>query len=234
MLSPAYLVGLDLGQVNDPTALAIMEIQFNVGLQHLYLARHLQRFELGTPYPDIVEQVGALLTKLPRPLAWREEMRRLQALRSRQPVPPLYRLIIDNTGVGRPIGDMFARLAPRPVRVTLTTGHMVSQHEQDEFTVPKRDVVCAFQLVIESRRFKTPRSSPEASTLVKEALNFEYKLSTKTGDDTYGAWREGTHDDLLLAAAMAIWYGERNTPPPPRQVRISRAALLPHTHRTRV
>ncbi|MEJ7861626.1 MAG: hypothetical protein WKF90_08310 [Pyrinomonadaceae bacterium] len=23
--------------------------------------------------------------------------------------------------------------------------------------------------------------------------------------DTYGAWREGTHDDLVLAAALALW-----------------------------
>ena len=27
--------------------------------------------------------------------------------------------------------------------------------------------------------------------------------------DTYGAWREGVHDDLVLATALACWYAER-------------------------
>ncbi len=27
--------------------------------------------------------------------------------------------------------------------------------------------------------------------------------------DSYGAWREGTHDDLVLAVALALWAGER-------------------------
>jgi len=26
---------------------------------------------------------------------------------------------------------------------------------------------------------------------------------------SYGAWREGTHDDLVLATALACWAGER-------------------------
>jgi hypothetical protein len=28
------------------------------------------------------------------------------------------------------------------------------------------------------------------------------------GHDQHGAWREGTHDDLVLAVALACWYGE--------------------------
>jgi hypothetical protein len=26
--------------------------------------------------------------------------------------------------------------------------------------------------------------------------------------DTYGAWREGTHDDLILAVMMAVWWAQ--------------------------
>ncbi len=45
---------------------------------------------------------------------------------------------------------------------------------------------------------------------------------TLAGNDTYEAWREGDHDDLVLAAAMAAWYGEKKLrsilylPPLPR------------------
>lgn len=35
-------------------------------------------------------------------------------------------------------------------------------------------------------------------------LSFQVKI-TDAGNDTYGAWRDGTHDDLVLAVALACW-----------------------------
>lgn len=31
------------------------------------------------------------------------------------------------------------------------------------------------------------------------------KVNVSTGHDSYEAWREGDHDDLVLAAALAAW-----------------------------
>lgn len=31
---------------------------------------------------------------------------------------------------------------------------------------------------------------------------------TTAANDVYGAWREGTHDDLVLAASLALWAGK--------------------------
>ena len=50
--------------------------------------------------------------------------------------------------------------------------------------------------------------APEAALLVQELLNFQVKVTT-AGNDTYGVWREGQHDDLVLATAVALWFGER-------------------------
>lgn len=33
---------------------------------------------------------------------------------------------------------------------------------------------------------------------------FKVKIST-SGHDSYEAWREGDHDDLVLAALLALW-----------------------------
>ncbi len=46
---------------------------------------------------------------------------------------------------------------------------------------------------------------PEAETLMNELLNFEVKI-TAAANDVYGAWREGTHDDLVLAVALTCWW----------------------------
>ncbi len=43
---------------------------------------------------------------------------------------------------------------------------------------------------------------------MQEMQAFRMKINLETMHDSYGAWREGTHDDLLLALAIACWYGE--------------------------
>jgi hypothetical protein len=47
----------------------------------------------------------------------------------------------------------------------------------------------------------------EVDTLQTELGHFELKIS-QAGHDSYGAWREGTHDDLVLALAVALWYAQ--------------------------
>jgi len=59
---------------------------------------------------------------------------------------------------------------------------------------------------------KIPSTLPEAHTLLKEMTNFRVKIS-QAGHDSYGAWREGTHDDLLLAVALACWAAEKKALP---------------------
>jgi hypothetical protein len=48
-----------------------------------------------------------------------------------------------------------------------------------------------------------------APVLRRELLNFKVKINIATGHDSYEAWREGDHDDLVLAVALACWCGER-------------------------
>ena len=35
------------------------------------------------------------------------------------------------------------------------------------------------------------------------------KIDPLTAHDSYGAWREGAHDDMVLAVAIAVWWGLR-------------------------
>jgi hypothetical protein len=55
------------------------------------------------------------------------------------------------------------------------------------------------------------RGIGHAATLRAELKNFRAKVSA-TGHDSYGAgddWRHGNHDDLVLAVALSVWWGER-------------------------
>jgi len=40
-------------------------------------------------------------------------------------------------------------------------------------------------------------------------LNFRAKIDPATAHDSYSAWREQDHDDLVLSVALACWWGER-------------------------
>jgi hypothetical protein len=148
--------------------------------------RHLERFELGTRYPDVIERVGRLLSSAP--------------LRGKRAA-----LLVDKTGVGASVVDSLVRAGLGPIAVTIHGGSAVSRDEHG-YRVPKRDLVSATQVLLQNGRLKIARGLPLAETLKAELLNFRVKIDPKTAHDSYEHWREAEHDDLVLATAMACWF----------------------------
>ncbi len=232
----SFYCGLDLGQKADFTAVAVIEEQvwldkwttehpwaYRVGLSELrgrkpgwvspaelspstltqvlginyhegqpagapLSLRHLERFELGTPYPRIVERVASMLA-----------------------TPPLFErptaLLVDQTGVGQGVVDQFVQVGLSPIPVWITGGDKVNYSSDDgSFRVPKRDLVAAVQVLMQNERLKIARALPEAETLRQELQNFRIKIDPRTAHDSYSHWREGQHDDLVLATALAGWF----------------------------
>jgi hypothetical protein len=179
------LVGLDLGSAADPTALVVLESTSSPAgpKRDDYAIRHLERFPLNQPYPTYVDRVVELMRT--------PELRRAT-------------LVIDYTGVGRPVFDMFD-LVPglSPLGILITGGTTVT-HKGRIWRVPKRDLATAVLALLQSKRLRVSSRIPEASVLVTELLNFRVKI-TLAGNDQYEAWREGDHDDYVLAAACACW-----------------------------
>jgi hypothetical protein len=150
----------------------------------------LQRFPLGTPYTEIVPAVAHLATT--------------ELLRESP-------LVVDQTGVGRAVVDMLYQVVGWIVPVTITAGRAVTQAEDRSWHVPKKELVTSLQVIMQSRRLLIARSLPDAATLVRELQNFQVKI-TAAANETFGTWRDGQHDDLVLAVALASWWGERNPP----------------------
>jgi hypothetical protein len=206
-----FILGLDLGQAGDYTALAVLEQTWPEldGTTARYDVRHLERMPLGTSYPEVVKQVSE----------------RVYALRD---LDASLTLVVDQTGVGRPVVDLLrdAALPCRLVPIMITGGQTVTQTEEQHgwvkttsFHVPKRDLVSVFAVLLQSGRIRVAQDLLAAQLLVQELLNFRVKISL-AGRDSYGAgeeWRDGAHDDLVLAVALAAWYGE-NPPSVPMGV----------------
>jgi len=232
-----YYLGLDLGQSSDYTALAIVEeplwlgageitledfgiyppetvgenagwispsrltahqAHLVVGMKYRYgrpahpplYLRHLQRFELGTSYSDIVQAVKKLLLR--EPIG-----KRLKRTR----------LLVDKTGVGAAVTDGFRSEGVRPIEITIHGGENLGTDPYG-FRVPKRSLVAAVQILLQNHRLKIAGHLRDAETLRRELENFRQKMDPKTAHESYSHWREGDHDDLVIAVAMAAWYRE--------------------------
>jgi hypothetical protein len=200
-----YFVGLDLGQKQDPTALAVVEwteyagawdaAAFGFRTETSLSLRHLERVPLGTPYPEVVYRVGC-------------------TMRSRQLAGAECRhLVVDGTGVGPAVVDLLHRedLQSRLWPVTITGGD-TERHADGYYRVPKRDLIVGLQVLMQLGGLQIAEGMKEGATLVKEMAEMRVKVSG-SGHEQFGAWRSGEHDDLVLAVALACWAVRRVTPP---------------------
>jgi len=184
-----YVLGLDLGQARDYTAISIARRTEQNGKGH-YALQHLERCALGTPYPAIVQRITGLDRKIREGPYWGD-----------------CRVVVDATGVGRPVVDLLEDVRGLDVYpVTITGGDEVNR-DGNWFRVPKRELVSGLQVLLQTERLKIARELPYAETFVTELRDFRVKI-TESGNDTYGAWRDGSHDDLVLSVAIACFVGE--------------------------
>jgi hypothetical protein len=117
-------------------------------------------------------------------------------------------LVLDLTGVGRAIGDIFAVAGLAPIGVTITAGDSVTS-EGLNYHVPKLNLVSRLQALLHNGQLKIHKGLAEASTLVNELQSFRAEVSA-SGFWRFGA-RSGKHDDLVLATAIALWRAHGDT-----------------------
>jgi hypothetical protein len=96
------------------------------------------------------------------------------------------------------------------IAVTIHGGDRVTEDPEDErhMGVPKRDLVNSLLIAFQSGRYRVSKKIEKFMSFVQEAQNFKMKIK-KGGHDSYEAWREAEHDDMVLSACLACWYSER-------------------------
>jgi hypothetical protein len=156
-----YCVGVDLGQSADPTAIAVLAHAKGVidhgnsferahGLSKQTPAeridvRHLERVALGTPYPAIVQHVADLLQRPP--------------LNGHDGIKPA-QVVIDETGVGRAVGDIFDAAGLSPIRVSITAGAEVTNAGIRRWHVSKSVLISTAERAIDDQITRSSRMTP--------------------------------------------------------------------------
>ena len=177
------LIGVDIGQKRDPTALAVAEAEKREEEWH-FLVRHLERLPLGTPYPEVSRRLAKVVT----------------AVHARAGERP--RIFVDATGVGQPVVDLLSVADVRAVACYFNHGDRRTEKDGHEIVIGKAYLVSRLQALLQTRRVHLPRSS-EAEALAQELLDYEIRVD-QDANDRYGAFRVGAHDDLVTALGLAV------------------------------
>lgn len=199
-----FVVGIDLGQAHDPTAIAVIEhvrvrvhqaYRQKADAQQLtawrqamraypaqYNVRHLERLPLGMHYPAQVACIADMMRRAPLKDA---------------------RVFYDYTGVGRAVGDLLHQAQIRRLHRVHLTGGQDSKNAGDRHAVSKTDLVSRMQAALHTGELAIEESLPDAGTLARELA--DYKLNfTAAGNAQFNA-RSGAHDDLLIATGLALY-----------------------------
>ncbi len=212
---PHLFVGLDLGQRHDPAAIAILQrtqeatgpfnhATWEVGREFHFRLCHTERLALGTAYIEIVYRIWHLLDKLAAPLG---------GIHSYAGTAPLRTLVVDASGVGRPVVELIrkagvgraasvvtmnaaaaSRVAIAPVTIT-ASGEPRMEASGEEF-VSRRDLITNLRILLERRLLRISARIHDRQALLKELVEVQDRSGSR-------------HDDLVMATALACWRATR-------------------------
>jgi hypothetical protein len=196
-LTPHVYLGLDLGKARDHSALVILEraAEEAAEFDHVLRAyprvlrlrvRHAERIPLGTPYLSLVPRLQSILGRV----------------QDNFPVPVRVTLAVDASGVGAPVFEMLqrARLGVNLVPIVITGGEQANVNPHGGYSVPRAVLLSTLRILFEKETLRIAPRVPARAQLVEELATV-----APTGPNS-------THDDLVVALALAAWTAVRHTP----------------------
>jgi hypothetical protein len=192
-----YYVGWDIGQSTDPSAVAVLHHvvkpldewvpnakaeTWRQAKEERFFCQWLERLLLQMAYPAQVQHIQNLLSRDP--------------LRGAT-------LALDFTGCGRPVADYAYRAGLRPMNILITAGSETTMIGGDQWNVPKQTLISQLETRLHCGELKIADALQESEALKNELKDFARKVS-ESGRVTFNA-RSGSHDDLVLALAIALF-----------------------------
>jgi hypothetical protein len=199
-MSRFFVVGVDLGNMADSTAITVLEVSRAWEISYLtapfenipketrrkaelsFLVRLLHRPRIGVGFPAIIDQVRAILEDLPA-------------------MPEKPSLIVDATGLGAPVVQRMREMSMRPIGLTITGGNTAALTGRD-WSCPKGLLVGELRLAMHRKLLRVAQGFAARETLQAELAAFTARLSP-SGRATFEA-AGSEHDDTVLSLALAV------------------------------
>jgi len=191
MVLSKYILGLDPAQLHDWSALAAIRMDWDERTRRFNYQLVAMERRQRVPYDEIIEWASAGL--------------RTQVFqRTEKTGTP--ELILDATGVGIAIKDMFQKKGIPVKAISITVGNgweLVGS----TWHLGKARLIGTFLGVLDAGRLQVNPGLPIWPQLERELISYRAEISAQ-GHAKFEA-APGEHDDLLFALALAIFWAER-------------------------
>ena len=126
-------------------------------------------------------------------------------------------LIIDGTGIGEAVYDIYTSLGLEPVKVIFTSGETAAvEKNRTQFSkkfgavsgykVPKVDMISAAQVIFQQGRIRFAESIDFRDECFNQLQSFVGKVNEKTHNVKYENLTDDIHDDFVTMIIQACWY----------------------------
>lgn len=167
------------------------------GTRNLYRVRQIERPEAGARLTDVAALV--------------RDMTPADAKRAT--------VLVNMTASGRPAVDLLSAHQLKPIPI-VTNNSDGARRGRGSIHVPQKELITSLSILMAERRLQAPRDAPNAAALADQLREFRAKPKTKAATDIWA--REDDTGELVMATALACWWGETRMssllkqPPPPR------------------
>jgi hypothetical protein len=189
-----YKIGVDFGGgKSDPTGLTCLEVRWR-GDKCFMWVRYMRRLRRNLLFGDVVKQVHKLY----------EGLRNNATKDGGTFEADIY---VDSTSLGLPMTELLiAEMPTASIIPCIITGGFNTRHDEDTGTyyIAKSVLVSALMAALNSGNLQLTKRSREFDEMIKELEGFSVKVKESTGNEIYGG-SVGVHDDLVVAAALAVW-----------------------------
>ena len=191
-----HIVSLSLGNAAEPSAVAVIDPRTEFerrdvrsggrDWENYFDVIHLERFAAGRPIPTVVDRMSEIM--------------------SGERLTKNCHLLLDITSTGAAPIRVFESRGLYPAKEIDLANTGTDKSSGGVQQVPVRDVIGAAQVVLQTNRLKVASALDLASTLVGDLQSFDPKPVARGLD-----LRGGRNSDLVLALAVALWWGDNLT-----------------------
>lgn len=182
-----YIISLDPAKLRDWCALSAIDMQYVAAKKRFHYGVVTIARKQGMDYPAMIDWVIGIL-KMPQ---------------FNKAEPPKF--VMDATGVGVAVSDMFKAKGIRHAAITFTKGN-VCKRDGFGIHVGKPRLVGKFLGAWDAGKVQVNSGQPLWPQLEREMLAFKAEMK-ENGYAKFEA-EEGENDDLFISLAQAVWYGE--------------------------
>ena len=126
-------------------------------------------------------------------------------------------LLIDGTGIGEAVYDIYTAHGLDPVKIIFTSGETAAvENKREQFSkkfgavsgykVPKIDMISAAQVIFQQGRIRFAEDIDFRDECFQQLQAFVGKVNEKTHNVKYENLTEDIHDDFVTMIIQACWY----------------------------